>query len=80
MYQTAYRATVMSGAPSSGPTDIERLSARLAEELESWFIELICPVCHVVSGKIAVENLAAQRAFDDLHKRCYAEPFSDSRP
>lgn len=51
---------------------------RLAEELQVWFVELSCPVCHIVSGKIAVANLAGQRAFDELHRHCYAKPFSNS--
>jgi hypothetical protein len=69
----------MSDSLSGGAPDIERLALRLAQELEAYFVELTCPVCHMVSGKIAVQNLQAQRAFDTLHKFCYVKPFADSR-
>jgi hypothetical protein len=67
----------MNGFYTTGGPDIERLSARLTEELQTWFVELSCPTCHAGSGRIAVRNIAGQRAFDDRHRHCYLKPFSD---
>jgi hypothetical protein len=69
-------SAIMSGSHSGA--DVERMARRLADELQTRFVELICPVCHVVSGKIAADNLVRQRAFDEHHLHCYVNPFSDS--
>ena len=46
----------------------------------SHFVELVCPTCHVVSGKILEHDLIAQRTFDDVHRRCYVNVVPDRRP
>jgi hypothetical protein len=67
----------MNGIHCTGAHDIERLSRRLAEELQVLFVELTCPVCQAHSGRIALGNLTAQRGFDELHRHCYVNPFAD---
>jgi hypothetical protein len=69
--------SAMSGSHSKG-ADVERMARQLADELQTRLVELICPVCHVVSGKIAVDNIVGQRAFDEHHRHCYVNPFFDS--
>jgi hypothetical protein len=43
------------------------------------FVELVCPTCHAVSGRIAARDVIAQRAFDDLHRHCYINAVPDRR-
>jgi hypothetical protein len=35
------------------------------------YVELVCPTCHIVTGKMPEGDRIAQRAFDDTHRQCY---------
>lgn len=43
------------------------------------FLEIVCPSCHTVSRRIRVDDLVAQRSFDDTHRRCYINAVPNGR-